>query len=271
MLNQLILNGLVNGCIYGLIAVGLVILLKSSTLINFAHGEFFMLSSFLAVTLLGFHFPYLFSIITPIFVLFFIGVLLSALIFGRMVDAPHISLVVITIGVSSILKGASRLVWGSDIHTLGMIFSYQDAIVVLCTVAFGIIFVMVFFWTKIGKIMRAATQSFRGAALVGINVVAFLNVMWGLSAAIGAFAGVLIAPLTLIYPDMGEKILMRAFAGLILGGFGNIKGAIVGSILIALIENLVTGYISSAAGDISPFVVIIGILLIKPSGLYGDK
>jgi branched-chain amino acid transport system permease protein len=283
MFLQLILNGLVNGCIYGLFAMGLVILLKSSTLLNFAHGEFFMLSAFLAFTLLRFHFPYLISIAAPVFILFFIGTFLNRVIFERMMNAPHISLVVITIGLSSLFKGAARLIWGTDIRTMpslfsqkpirafGMVFTYQDSLIVLSTVTFGIVFVMIFFWTRIGKIMRAATQSFRGAALVGINVGTFLKVMWGLSAAIGAFAGMLIAPLTLIYPDMGERILMRAFAGLILGGYGNIKGAIIGSIIIALIENLVNGYISSSLGDLSPFILMIGILLIRPSGLYGEK
>jgi len=283
MFLQLILNGLVNGCIYGLFAMGLVILLKSSTLLNFAHGEFFMLSAFFAFTLLRFHFPYLISIVAPIFVLFFIGTFLNRVIFERMMNAPHISLVVITIGLSSLFKGAARLIWGTDIRTMpslfsekpikafGMVFTYQDTLIVISTVTFGIVFVMIFFWTRIGKIMRAATQSFRGAALVGINVGTFLKVMWGLSAAIGAFAGMLIAPLTLIYPDMGERILMRAFAGLILGGYGNIKGAIIGSIVIALIENLVNGYISSSLGDLSPFILMIGILLIRPSGLYGER
>jgi branched-chain amino acid transport system permease protein len=119
--------------------------------------------------------------------------------------------------------------------------------------------------------MRAATQSFRGAALVGINVGTFLKVMWGFSAAIGAFAGILIGPLILIYPDMGDKIMMRAFAGMVLGGYGSIKGAIAGCVAVALIENLVNGYISSAVGDISPFVLMIAILLVRPTGLYGEK
>lgn len=283
MFIQLIINGLVNGCVYGLFAVGLVILLKSSTILNFGHGEFFMLSAFLAFTFLSFHFNYLISIMLPIFILCFVGVFLNTLIFEKMMDAPHISLVMITIGISSFLKGASRLIWGSDIHTmpplfseksikiLNMVFTYQDLAIVLFTVAFGIIFVLVFFFTRIGKIMRASTQSIRGAALVGINIGTFLKVMWGLSAGIGAFAGILIAPLILIYTEMGEKILMRAFAGMVLGGFGNIKGAIVGSIVVALIENLVSGYISNAISEISPFLVMIGILLIRPMGIYGEK
>jgi branched-chain amino acid transport system permease protein len=148
MFIQLVVNGLVNGCVYALFAVGLVILLKSSTILNFAHGEFFMLGAFIAFTLLMLHFPYLISIVMTLFVLFFLGLLLNALIFERMINAPHISLVIITIGLSGFFKGASRWIWGVDIRTMphlfserpikvfGVVLTYQDVLIVLCTLAF---------------------------------------------------------------------------------------------------------------------------------------
>jgi branched-chain amino acid transport system permease protein len=280
---QLCINSVVNGCIYGLVAVGLVILINSSTILNFSHGEFFMISAFLALTFFSFlNFPYLISIMLAIVILYFIGVLLNKVIFQKMLNAPHISLVMITIGLSSVLKGASRLIWGFDIHSIpplfsdepirmfNMVFTFQDITIVISTIAFGIIFGIVFFFTKMGKVMRASTQSIRGAALVGINIETFLTVMWGLSAAIGAFAGILIAPLILIYTGMGERILMRAFGAMVLGGFGSIKGAIIGSVLIAFTENFVGCYISNTIGDISPFIVMIAFLLIRPTGLFRE-
>jgi len=128
-----------------------------------------------------------------------------------------------------------------------------------------------FYFTRVGKIAQAASQNLRGAALVGINVPRFFSSMWGVAAVMGAVGGILVAPVTLLYPDMGAYTLIRAFAAMTLGGFGLLSGAIVGGLLMGVIEQFAGAYISTALIDIAAYLVIIIVLIFKPSGLLKGK
>jgi branched-chain amino acid transport system permease protein len=283
MLAQLVVSGLAVGSVYALMALGMTVLYRATTVVNFGHGEFFMLGAFAVYVtkhLLGW--PYAAAIIFSFVLLFLIGVLIERGLMRPLQNAPHLSLAMMTVALSFLLKGVTRFFYGRDVSPLppliegepidfgpAVLFP-QDVLVVSTSLAAVVVFFVFFQRTRLGKVIQAASQTPRGAALVGINVPAFHSAMWGVAAALGALAGLLIAPSTLVYPDMGAYMLIRAFAAMTLGGFGSLGGAVAGGLALGVIENLMGGYISSSLVDIAAYLVIIFVLLLRPSGLFGE-
>jgi branched-chain amino acid transport system permease protein len=284
MIGQILLSGVVLGAIYGLFAVGLVILYRGTTILNFSQGELFMLGPFLTFTLvLIFKQNYQISVLITIFAVCVITWLLFKMIFEKIIDASHLIQVLVTVALSYALQGLVRIIWGSDINfipplfghgsiTVGnMIITNQESSILIIVALFAVIFSWFFLRTNAGKIMRAASESLRGASLIGINIIRFQRTMWIASAGIAALAGILVGPIMSVTPEMGGTILLKAFAAMTLGGFGSIPGAIIGGILMGVIENVSAFYISTAIREISAFVIIIVILLIKPTGIMGVR
>lgn len=282
MFAQIVLSGIVIGCIYSLCGVGLIVLYRGTTIINFAQGEILMLGAYIAFALITFyHVNYLFALSVSVLLALLLGGVIFRTIFIRLIDAPHVNQVLGTVGLIYFLQGMVRFIWGSDINflpplishqsleLLGLSTSSQEIVILVATSIFIVIFAWFFFSTRAGKMMQAASQSLRGASLIGINVINFHTSMWVLSAGIGAFAGILVAPLMSVSPEMGSSVLLKAFAAMTLGGFGSIPGVLIGGLLMGVIENLTAFYISSALREISAFSVIILILLFKPTGIMG--
>lgn len=283
MLAQLIGSGIATGCVYALVALGLTVLFRATTMVNFAHGEFFMLGAFTVYALeRSLHVPPLLGMLASFVLLFAIGMAVEAGLMRRLREAPHISLAMMTVALSFLLKGGARFFAGRDVSPLpplldgepieiaGAVFLPQDLLVMASTIAVVAGFFVFFQHTPLGKVIQAASRSPRGAALTGLNVPLFHGTMWGVSAAMGALAGVLIAPSTLVYPDMGAGMLIHAFAAMTLGGFGSLPGAVMGGLALGVLENLTGGYVSSAAVDITAYLVIILVLLLRPQGLLGE-
>jgi branched-chain amino acid transport system permease protein len=193
------------------------------------------------------------------------------------------STAMMTVAFSFLFKGLARYRYGGDVLSMPPVFSYppievggvvvtvQDVIIAGVTLGLVAVFLTTFRFSRFGRIAQAASQAPRGAVLVGINLPALHGAMWGISAALGAVAGILTAPISLIYPDMGGGVLMRAFAAMTLGGFGNFGGAVLGGLLVGIMEQLAGGYISSSLIDIFAYIVIVVVLLVFPSGLFGSK
>jgi branched-chain amino acid transport system permease protein len=283
MFLQLVASGLSVGSVYALVALGMTILYRATTVVNFCHGEFFMLGAFAVVVtqqVLGWSYPA--SIAASFGLLFVLGLAIERGLMRRLQNAPHIVLAMMTVALSYLFKGTARFFWGRDVSPLpplvdgdpvdfgSVVLFPQDILVIAASLATVVIFFAFFQRTQIGKVIQAASQTPRGAALVGINVPAFHSMMWGTAAVMGALAGVLIAPSTLVYPDMGATMLIRAFAAMTLGGFGSLGGAVVGGLILGVIENLVGGYLSSALVEIAAYLVIIIVLLLRPQGLLGE-
>lgn len=282
MLAQLTLSGLCQGAIYALVALSMTLVYRTTTIVNFAHGDFVMGGAcvvYVATVVLGL--PYLPAGIIALIVLFAGGMVFQAGLIKPITLGPHLSMAMMTIAASYFLRGVARLIWGREIIPIpspfgmapleigGVIVTGGD-IAILATVLFTFIaFYLVFYHTKIGKQVHASYQSERGAMLVGINVGRLKTVMWGACAAMGALGGILIAPVTMLYPDMGAGILIRAFAAMTLGGFGSLGGAVVGGLVLGLGEVLAGTYISTSLIDVSCYIVIIVVLLIRPNGLFG--
>ena len=282
MLAQLVVSGIGQGSIYALVALGMTILFRVTTIVNFAHGELFMFSAFtiyLVLHTLGA--SYAVAALASVVVLFVLGSLVERLLMRPIMHAPHMALAMMTVALSYLLRGVVRMVWGGDVRSLPPMFTFdpimignvvlaaQDVVTIAATLVLVAIFFVLLQRTTLGKLAQAATDSPRGAALIGLNVPAFYRTMWGVAAGVAAIAGILVAPVTLLYPDMGAGVLIRAFAAMTLGGFGNLGGAVAGGLLMGVLEQLSGGYVSTAMIDISSYIVIIVVLLLRPAGLFG--
>ncbi len=282
MFAQLVVSGIGQGSIYALVALGMTILFRVTTVVNFAHGELFMAGAFLIYALLNaLGVPYAAAALAALLFLFLFGNAVERLLMRPLANAPHLSLAMMTVALSYLLRGGVRFLWGGNVRSLPPMFSFapievgpvvidaQDAVIIASTAALLVLFFALMRYSRFGKEAQAVTDSTRGAALVGINVAAFQRTMWGVAAMVAAVASILVAPETMLYPDMGARVLLRAFAAMTLGGFGSLGGAVAGGILMGIIEQLAGGYVSTAMIDIASYIVIIAVLLLRPSGLFG--
>lgn len=286
MFFHLVMSGLSNGSMYAIVALGLVLIFKATSVINFAHGESFMIGGFLCFTfyvMLGVH--YIASTILAVVLSFFLGVLTERVAYRPIIRSPILSLVLATTGISFILKGIARFIWGGKgefitfppiftfkpVVLAGIVLSPQHIIILLVALVYISFFAFVFQKTKLGKMMRATAENQRAASLVGIRIETIFSITWGIGAATGAIAGVLSVPFTLLYPDLGAGLLVKAFAAAVLGGMDSLLGAILAALCISLVENFVGFYISSSLLELSPFLFIIFGLIVRPAGLLGSK
>lgn len=286
MFVNLVVSGLANGGIYALVAIGLVVVYKATTVVNFAHGEGFMLAGFVAYTLYVLvRLPYAIALVAAVAVAAVLGAVTERIAFRPLIRSSVVSLVLATTGLSFVLRGAARQVWGGEggdlaippvftfePFTLGALVLTPQSIVVMAGAVVTMVgFLLVFRYTRLGKMMRATAENQRAAALVGVRAERISAITWGVGAALGGVAAVLAAPLTLLYPDVGAPLLIRAFAAALLGGMGNLAGAVIGGLSLGVIENLAAGYIDTSLMDVAPFILIILVLVARPTGLLGER
>jgi branched-chain amino acid transport system permease protein len=249
--------------------------------VNFAQGEFVMASGFISYTLLiRVGMPYWLVLISTIVVSGFLGVLLERVVVRPIMNAPIFSIVIATIGASTVLRSSAGIVYGYDVLPLPTIFSKDpvrlgifnftamDVGVIGFSLVIMVILYLFFKLTKTGTAMRATAQSQTAARLMGVSVSRIFSLTWAISAGIGGVAGVLIAPIIYLDPNLGF-IGVKAFAGAILGGFGSIPGAIVGGMLLGIIENLSGYFFNAGIKQVSTYILLILVLVIRPSGLFG--
>jgi branched-chain amino acid transport system permease protein len=287
---QAIASGIVTGCVYALIALSLVIVYKSTDVINFAGGEIVMIGGYAGMfALLYLGLPYILIFVVSALATFVLGALFDRIVLhkvlGRAIPGQSIlvAMVIATVGLSYVLKGSVRVVpyteevrrlppffTGEPIFIGPIVLQRQDiAIVVVALLVMSALWAF-FSLTLTGKALRATSQNPRAAALVGIPVRRMRMTVWGIASALAAIAGVLLAPKLLITPDMGVIVIL-AFAAAIIGGFASLPGCILGGILLGVIQNLVGFYVGSNAISVAPFVVIMLILAVRPQGLLGGR
>jgi branched-chain amino acid transport system permease protein len=283
MLLQAIISGLISGSNYALIALGLVIIFKASEVANFGHGELFMLGAYGGLLFYAYYgMPYYLVYLLAIAGLFIIGVIFQKFTLAPIVKAkaPAVSLVITTLGLSFLLKGMIRLFKASEtfrsfppifgtkpIILFDIVLTPQGLVILITSVIIMGVFFVFFRFTKMGKAMQAVSMNPKAASLIGINVQRMFMLVWGIAAALAAAAGIMVAPIILIHPDMGS-IAIKAFAAGIIGGFTSLPGAVVGGILIGIVENLVGVYISTNMIVVTPFLLIMITLVVRPGGLF---
>jgi len=278
---QYVAGGLTAGAIYALVALGFSIIYNASRVINFAQGEFVMIGGMSAVSLVALGMPMPVAIVGAVAIAAVVGLLLERLAVGRARKADVVTLIIITIGASIFLRGLAQIVWDKRIHSLAPL-SGERPIAVLgatilpqglwvlgVTVAIVVALSWFFNRTRLGKAMLATSYNRLAAQLVGIDVRTVLFASFGLAAALGAVAGVLIAPITFTAYDVGVMLGLKGFAAAILGGLGSFPGAIVGGLALGLLESLGAGYVSSAYKDVIAFLIILAVLFFRPDGLLG--
>jgi branched-chain amino acid transport system permease protein len=281
ILLQQLVSGFLSGSLYALVAVGLVVIYKATDVVNFAHGEMVVLGAYvgyLAYVDWGLSYPLAF--VAGLLAGAVAGMVSDRLFYRRLIDTSAVSVVMATVAISIIIRSGMRLLFGSFSLAMPPLFAF-DALalgpvrispqaVAVCGIAFLLIalFVPLFRFTLLGKMMRATQQNRAAAALVGIRVNGIFTLTWGIGSAIGAATGVLLAPLVGVNPDIGW-IVIKAFAAAVLGGMTSIGGAVVGGLTLGVIENLAGGYVSSALKDLVAFLLLVLVLVIRPSGLFG--
>ena len=278
---QSLFSGLTVGAIYALVALGFAIIYNASRIINFAQGEFVMIGGMAAAVFVDAGLPLPLSIVAAVGLGMLVGLLLEKLAVEPARGAPVVTLIIITIGASILLRGLAALVWDKKIRPLPA-FSGEAPLMIggatllpqtLWVLGTTLAAVAALWWffnrTLSGKAMLAVSHNRLAAQLAGISVRRVLLVSFGLSAALGALAGALIAPISFTAWDVGVMLGLKGFAAAMLGGIGSGPGAVAGGLALGLIEALGAGYLSSAYKDVFAFVVLLAALVFLPNGLAG--
>jgi len=280
---QFLLAGLTVGAIYALVALGFSIIYNASHVINFAQGEFVMVGGMCTVWLANAGWPLPAAVAAAVLLAALLGLALERLAVEPARGASVVTLIIITIGASILLRGLASVVWDKKFHALkpfsgeaplhigGATLLPQSLWVLGVTLAIVVLLSWFFGRTLLGKALLATSHNRLAAQLVGISVRRVLLTAYGLSAALGGVAGILIAPITFTSWDVGVMLGLKGFAAAILGGMGSGPGAVLGGLALGIIEAMGAGYLSSAYKDALAFVIILAVLFFMPGGLLGAR
>jgi len=279
---QLLFSGLSVGSIYALVALALVIPFKASGVLNFGQGEMVTLGAYIALVLsMTTPLPYYAVVPLTLVIAGAVGVVFERLFIRPLVKAPEFTIVIGTFALGLMVKFAIRLYWQDNVYSLPVPFSTEPWVfggvrlnpvfvwIIVSVLVLLVALALFFQKSRVGKAMRAVSQNQEAARLMGISVERVFSSTWALGTAIGAFAGILFAPVTGIHPEMGSLIL-KAFVAAVIGGFNSLPGAVVGGLMLGVIETFSGAIISSTLKNVVAFAVLILVLLVRPYGLFGS-
>jgi branched-chain amino acid transport system permease protein len=280
---QLLIDGVTTGFIYSLVGLGFVIVFKSTKILNLAQGEFMMAGAYVTMAFYNvLRLPFLAAFGLALIAGYFLGFVVDRVFLRRMVGAPIFAVVMLTVGLSVLLRGLVGLIWGHDERTIavplfhqivkaaGFSINFGSILVIVLCLALVIGFGLFYKFTKTGTSMRATATDTNSAMVMGIDISRVFSVSWGLSSLVSVFSGVVLASITIIKPGMADFGL-KALPAVILGGIDSILGVILGGIIVGIMENFIGGYIGGMAQQLSPYVILLVVLIIKPYGLFGTK
>lgn len=285
LLAQYVIGGLAAGGLYALVALGIVLLYRTSRILNFAHGDLATFGTFIAFSLLvTYHSPFAIASAGALLITGVIGAAFYYLILRPARDASLLSKIVITLGFALLLQGASTLLWGTDtkvlpfplsdarVYRLGGLVVSQISIgsFLIGLVLMGLVYVLVQ-RTKVGLAMRAVSQNLVAAQALGIPAKSIFALTWGLASALGATAGILLAPVALLDPSMMLDPFLKGFSAAVLGGIDSPPGAVAGGLLLGVIEAVFAGYVSVRFKTTLAFLIIIAVLIVRPEGMLGRE
>lgn len=279
---QLLISGISQGCVYGLIALGFVLIYKATEMVNFAQGDVMMLGAYVAITFITiWDWPYYWAVPAAIAVMAVVGVVLERILLRPMIGEPHFAVLMLTIGLGFLLRAVAGAIWGNEPRALPMPYSgevirlgesvigYENLAIILGTAGLCLLLWLFFRFTRVGIAMQAASQNQLAAFYVGIPVKAMYSLVWAMSAGIAAIAGILTAPVSLVDPLIGF-VGIKAFAAAIVGGFGSMPGAIIGGLLVGIVEQFAGLYLPPGFSDTSAYVLLLVMLLLRPQGLFAS-
>jgi branched-chain amino acid transport system permease protein len=280
------LNGLTLGAFYALVTLGLVLTFSVIDLVNFAHGDIFMVAgytSYLLLTLQGLHLPYLVVIVLVMLLTALYAVIIERVAIHPIINRSWRTHAITTIGLSIILQNLALILFSSDprqistamasnIVTLAGIRISVQRLLILLVVILAFIGLQFFVKrTKLGKVMRAVSQNREMCVAVGINVRQVATITFAIGGVITGLAAALITPLFTVYPTMGGLLTLKALAAIVMGGMGQVNGAIYAAFIIGIVEALFGGYVSFAYKDVISFGLFILVLFLRPQGLFGKR
>ncbi|MBI2467659.1 MAG: branched-chain amino acid ABC transporter permease [Candidatus Rokubacteria bacterium] len=282
MVGQVVISGLLAGALYAMVALGLALIFGVMRVINVAHGTIMMLGAY--TTFWWFHLlgvnPYL-SLLASMPLLFLVGAILQRTLVARVVDAPELSSLLLTFGISIALVNLAQLGFTSDLRSVEFLtgaflvgpFAFSKARLV--SFAFAVAITLLAYWflqrTKLGKAIRATSQSSEVAMICGINVGRIHLYTFGIASALAAAGGSLVAVILAIQPEMGQVFTFKSFLVIVLGGAGNYPGALLGGMLLGLVEQLSSLFLTTQLSEAVAYVLLVLVLLLRPTGLLGGR
>jgi|SRR5690625_3723232 len=282
---QLLITGIVVGSIYGLVALGFVLIYRASDALNLANGEFVLIGAYICLTVITvLDIPFVYALLITLIISALVGLIVERLVLRPLQNAPVISVIMATIGLSSLLGGAVHMIWGTQpksyppifpatpVQFSGIVISpvylWSFIIVIILLIAFSIFFK----YSKLGIAMRAVADDQQAALSMGISVKAVYALTWAIAAVVAAVGGILLGNIEGVSATI-STIGLTVLPVVILGGLDSILGAIIGGFIIGIIQNLAGGYLDPLVGgglkEVVPFIIIVIILMIKPYGLFG--
>jgi branched-chain amino acid transport system permease protein len=280
---QTTLNGIAIGSIYGMVALGFVLIYKSTEVINFAQGELLMLGAFISFSLItSLHLSYWAALLITVFVMGIVGAILERAVLRPLVGEPVYAIVIVTIGISYFLRSMVSMIpgWGTDtygfqtpftgkfVRSGELVLSWENlAIITIAMLLIAAVFTF-FRYSRMGTAMRATSQNQLAAVYMGISVTKVFSLTWIIAAVLGGIGGILLAPITFVHMNMGF-IGLKAVPAAVLGGFTSPPGAIVGGLIIGITESIAGVYLPEGWKDIAAWLILIGVLIIRPQGLFG--
>jgi len=282
LFGQQVMSGLATGSLYALTAVAVVVVFRNTRTINLAQGDFSMMGAFFALILLKqFGLPYYAALVLAVLGVIVLGVLVERVVMRPIADSDWLTLFTATLGVYYILHGVAGWLWGRDtkafpvtfnptpVDFLGTVVSEGHLINMAWAAGIGLVLFVFFRFTKQGIAMRAVTDDPETARLMGIPVRFVVMLTWGMAGFLAAFAGILIAPIIYVGPQMMDEVLVKGYVAAVFGGLYSIPGAIIGSLMIGVAENLAGGYLGSQYKTATAFAMIVALLTLRPKGLFG--
>jgi branched-chain amino acid transport system permease protein len=281
---QQVVAGLASGGIYASLALALVLIFRTTRVINFAQGEMAMFTTFVAWTLMDHGISFWPAFVLTLAIAFAGGVAIERIVIRPVEGAPVLTVVIVTIGLALLLNGLASALWGSEVKSFesafstraivvgGVAVSVQDIGVIVVSLALVVVLWLFFRFTKLGLALRAAAVNPDESRLVGVRVGWMLALGWGLAALLGAVAGMLVAPTVFLEPNMMRAILLYAFAAAVIGGLDSPLGAVVGGLAFGVVQNLVETYVDWVGATLRlpvALVLLLLVLLIRPQGLFG--
>jgi branched-chain amino acid transport system permease protein len=280
---QVLISGMAQGCIYGLIALGFVLIYKATETVSFAQGELMMLGAFAALAAMTFAgLPYWAAVPVAIAGMALLGYLVERAALRPILGQPAFSIVMLTIGLGYIARGAITMVpnLGTETHLLpvpykdhawqlgGVVMNAEQVTVIGVTALLCVLLYLMFSRTRVGVAMQAVSQNQLAAYYMGIPVKRLNGLVWAVAAAVAALAGLLLAPITFVHANMGF-IGLKAFPAAVVGGFGSLPGAVVGGLVIGVVESMAGFYLPEGFKDVAAYVVVLLMLMVRPNGLFG--
>lgn len=279
MLFQAVASGITAGSVYALVALAFVLLYKGTRVVNFGQGEQVMLGGYLVLVLNTFAgLPFGAALVLALLLAGLVGVFIELVILRRIIAAPPLTKIIAMLAVGLILREGARAVMGPNAYPFpfllspapvsvgGVLLTPANLAIVAVSLAVMALFYVFFRYARLGKALRAACENRVAAALVGISVPFVFSAIWALASVLAAVAGVLLAPLVTLTPDMGV-VAIKGWVAAVVGGFTSLPGAVVGGIVLGVVETVTGSYLSSALKDGVTYLLLIAILIVRPSGL----